>query len=855
MSRQRLSGPADRPKALESRFFPLARTVAVCSIALAGVRFGAAAAEVDYTRDIKPLFSRHCQSCHGALKQKGGLRLDFGASIQHGGDNGAIFIPGRAGESRLMERVQSSDDSRRMPLGESPLSAAQVDLLREWIAQGARYPDDEPTPVSPGEHWSFQPVVRPAVPVVEDAGWVRNPIDQFVLSKLEKRGWRPSSPASPQALLRRVFLGLLGMPPTLEEQRAFLASSTQERLDGVVDDLLSRPEYGERWARHWLDLVRYAESNGYERDAIKPYVWRYRDYVIKALNADMPYRRFLVEQLAGDELDDATAETMIATGYYRLGHWDDEPADPLTDRFDQLDDIVNTTSQALLGLTLACARCHDHKFEPLTAEDYYSLLAVFDPLQRPRAGRTELSLPAGSRAELTALAERDRKVGELRRTDAALRAASLKRFLESGKSGLSAEAEAAFNADPGRRSAAQIKLVSANQMTLDKAHDGWMSPELHRRISEIANQIARLRRSTPDLPQAYFMRETSPKPPITHLLIRGQATRPGKRVEPAAPSIIAPRQPRFPAPGERTTRRRLGLAHWITNEENPLTARVMVNHVWRLHFGEGLVRTAGDFGFMGERPSHPELLDWLAHWFMHDADWSLKKLHRLILTSATWRMSRASNEAYATADPRNRLLWRASYRRLEVEAIRDSMLAVSGRLNVRMFGPSMYPSVPAQALEGHSDPGQIWKPFNEEDASRRTIYAFIKRTMVVPMLETLDLCDTTAPSAGRAVTTVAPQALTLYNGDFVNRQARHFAARLRSEVGPNTAALIDRAYELALCRPPTSGETAVMREFLQSEAEELRSEAGGLSDAEISVQSLKQLCRVIFNLNEFVYPE
>jgi hypothetical protein len=715
--------------------------------------------------------------------------------------------------------------------------------------------EDESTPASPGEHWSFQPVRRPAIPRVEDQDWSRNPIDRFVLSKLEERDWRPSASVTPRALFRRTYLDLVGIPPSLEEQKAFLEMPSAENLDRVVDELLCRPGYGERWARHWLDLVRYAESNGYERDAIKPFVWRYRDYVIGALNADKPYDRFLIEQLAGDELDDATAETTIATGYYRLGHWDDEPADPLTDRYDQLDDIVNTTSQSLLGLTLACARCHDHKFDPLTAEDYYSLLAVFDPLERPRAGRKELSLPAGSRVELETLAQRDRKIYELQNAAASLRAASLNKFLESGETGLSAGVTTAFKAKPAKRDAKQQKLVAANQANLEKAHAGWAPREFHREVSSIADQIEKLRRATPDLPQAYVFREKSPKPPVTRLLIRGQATRPGKRVEPAAPSILVREQPSFPAPGAYTTRRRLGLARWIANDENPLTARVMVNHVWRLHFGDGLVRTAGDFGVMGEPPSHPELLDWLAHWFMHDADWSLKKLHRLILTSAAWRMSRETNDAYAAVDPRNRLLWRASYRRLEVEAIRDSMLAVSGQLSTRMFGPSMYPSVPPQALEGHSDPGKIWKPFDEEDASRRTIYAFIKRSMVVPMLEVLDLCDTTAPSAGRSVTTVAPQALTLYNGDFVNRQARHLASRLRREVGADPAAQIERAYELTLCRKPTSSELTAMMGFLRSEAKALKDERVPGSDRGNTALALEQLCRVVLNLNEFVYPE
>ena len=838
-----------------NRFSDIARCLFGCAVTIVLVCIDSVAAELDYTRDIKPLLKEHCHSCHGTLKQKAGLRLDTGESIHRGAENGPVIVPEESGRSRLMQRVRSSDDSRRMPPEGPPLSAAQIETLGNWIDQGAPYPDDEPAALSPGDHWAFQPIRRPPIPVNNDAEWARNPIDRFVLSSLESKGWRPSLSAAPGALLRRVFLDLLGTPPSLEEQRSFLAAPTPEKLDRAVDEALSRPGYGERWARHWLDLVRYAESNGYERDAIKPFVWRYRDYVINALNMDKPYSRFLIEQLAGDELDDSTAETTIATGYYRLGHWDDEPADPQTDRFDQLDDILNTTSQSLLGLTLACARCHDHKFEPLTAEDYYSLLAVFDPLERPRAGRKELSLPAGSREELAELAERDRKIGELQRAEASLRAASMKRFLELEETGISAAVREAFSVDPKRRDAKQRKLVADHQSKLDGAHAEWAPAEFHRQVSRFAGQIRDLRRATPDLKQAYFLREKSPKAPVTRLLIRGQATRPGKRVHPAAPAILARAQPAFPPPGEFTTRRRLGLARWIANRENPLTARVMVNHVWRLHFGEGLVRTAGDFGVMGEPPTHPELLDWLAHWFMHDAGWSLKKLHRLMLTSATWRMSREANDAYAASDPENRLFWRAPYRRLEVEAIRDSMLSVSGRLNTRMFGPSMYPAVPPQALEGHSDPGKIWRPFDEEDASRRTVYAFIKRSMVVPMLEVLDLCDTAGPSAGRAVTTVAPQALTLFNGDFVNRQARHFAARLRREAGSDPRAQIERAYALALCRKPTETERATMEAFLKSEVRSLLAETDAVTGDEASLKALTQMCRVVLNLNEFAYPE
>ncbi len=717
---------------------------------------------VDYSLDVRPILRDHCQSCHGPVKQKGGLRLDSGKAILQGGDHGAAVRPGMPQTSVLLTRLLTEAPSDRMPPDGPRLSDGQINLLSAWIKQGAGFPDDERPPASPEEHWAFQPVEHSPIPNVSDPAWPRNPIDRFVLARLEARGWSPAHPASPGKLLRRVYLDLLGFPPTLDEQRAFGQAPTPDALDQVIDELLGRPAYGERWARHWLDLVRYAETNGYERDAIKPMVWRYRDYVIRALNNDKPYDRFLLEQLAGDELPDADSETVIATGFYRLGHWDDEPADPQTDRFDQLDDIINTTSQSLLGLTLACARCHDHKFEPLTTKDYYSLLAVFNPLTRPRKGRTELTIPAGSRDEL--------------------------------------------------------------------------------------------RRAAPDLPQAYALQETSPRPPETRILVRGSATRPGALVSPAVPDILVRSQPSFPQPDSHTTRRRLGLARWIAHEQNPLTARVVVNHVWRLHFGRGLVRTAGDFGLMGESPTHPALLDWLAHWFMHDAGWSLKRLHRLILTSESWRMSRDRDETYAKEDPDNRLLWRMPYRRLEVEALRDSMLAVSGQLNRAMFGPSMYPAVPPQALEGHSDPEKIWKPFVEKDASRRTVYAFIKRSMVVPMLEVLDLCDTTRPSDGRAVTTVAPQALTLFNGDFVNRQARHLADRLRHEVRNDSKAQVERAYRLALCRNPTKTEADTAANFLEGEAAKIQQEAR-IAPAPARSQALTQFCRALLNLNEFAYPE
>ncbi|MBI2946839.1 MAG: DUF1553 domain-containing protein [Verrucomicrobia bacterium] len=708
---------------------------------------------------------------------------------------------------------------------------------------------------SPSEHWAFQAVQRPLIPSVKDGAWCRNPIDRFVLAKLEARGWQPASEASPSALLRRVYLDLTGLPPTLAEQDAFRGKPPEAALDSVIDALLSRPAYGERWARHWLDLARYADSNGYERDAAKPFVWRYRDSVIRAFNADKPFDRFILEQLAGDELPDASAETLIATGFYRLGHWDDEPADPDADRFDQLDDIVTTTSQVFLGLTLGCARCHDHKFEPLTTRDYYSMVAVFNPLQRPQNGRSELALPAGSPGELAALAAHDQKIDHLNRENEEVRAALRETHFKSGRSKLSAEAIAAFRIAADQRDLTQKKLVNSSAKQLDSELAEVIPEETRKKLAGNQSAIDALRAAQPNLPRGYFMREPSPNPPATHVLLRGNPKRPGDSVEPAVPAITVKHQPKFPASDSRTSRRRLGLAQWLASAENPLTARVFVNRVWQQHFGIGLVRTPSDFGVMGEPPTHPELLDWLSHWFTHDAQWSVKKLHRLILTSRAWRLSRTPDPNYDKADPENRLLAHVPYRRLEVEAIRDSVLTVSGRLNPAMFGPPMFPSIPAQAIESNTDKQSVWKASDPIEQSRRTVYAFIKRGLVVPMLEVLDLCDTVNSSARRQVTTVAPQALTLFNGEFVNEQARHFAARLQREAGADTTKQIELAWRLALCRPPRPTEAAAMRDFLRRECEAARSETQTTDGSTPEEQALVQLCRVVFNLNEFVYVD
>ena len=801
-----------------------------------------------FQKEALPILKAKCISCHGRLQQKGGLRLDAGRLIHAGAKDGPVIKPGDSKSSALVKRISSKGEDRMPPEG-SPLTEEQITTLKAWINLGAKYPADEVVASSPKEHWAFQPIRKPMLPTVKDKNWPLNPIDQFVLAKLEQRKWTPNPSATIHQLIRRLHLDLAGLPPTLVEQQLF-SRSTDGDWSQLVATLLARPTYGERWARHWLDLARYAESNGYERDAAKPFAWRYRDYVIQSLNSDKRFDRFILEQIAGDELADASSETVIATGLLRLGPWDDEPADPATDRFDQLDDLVHTTAQVFLAQTVACARCHDHKFEPFSTRDYYSMVAVFAPLDRPRDGRTERSRPSGTREAIARIAARDKQIGEQQREAGEILRIERKRILAGGR--FPAEVAQAFFTDEPKRDAKQKQLVKEHAAKLDVEAQATMDEPTKARMQKSGATIQELRTATPDLPEGYFMHEPAGRATATHVLLRGNPSRLGPEVFPAAPAIFGPSP--FLAPDAHTTRRRLSLASWIASTNNPLTARVAVNHVWQQHFGEGLVRTPGDFGLMGEAPTHPELLDWLAHWFMHDAGWSLKRLHQLILTSRTWQMSRADRAEYSAVDPENRLLWRQPMRRLEVEAIRDSMLAASGQLNPAAHGPSFFPPLPRQVLEGNSDPDSVWKASNEHESSRRSVYAFIKRAMLLPMFETLDQCDSARTSARRTTTTTAPQALILFNGDFVNTQARHMARRIEREAGMNPDRQAEHAFRLALARMPSEMEGRQMRVMMEREtAGQLRE--GKVTEAEGRAKALEQLCKVILNLNEFVYPD
>ena len=732
-----------------------------------------------------------------------------------------------------------------------PLRAATAD---ETTSDLAEY--DERITQDDREHWAYRPVGRPELPNVQDTGWVRSPIDRFILARLEASGLKPNPQARPADLLRRLYLDLIGLPPTIAEQDHYLANPSAEQLDEESERLLHRPGFGERWARHWLDLVRYAESNGYEDDTEKPNVWRYRDYVVGSFNNDKPFDRFILEQLAGDELPEANAATLIPTGFYRLGPWDSEPADAAQDRHDQLNDMIRATSQVFLGLTLGCARCHDHKFDALTMHDYYRMSAIFAPLERPRSGLEEFDAFVGSAKELSALAHRDRRLREWTQQQHAIRDSYREEYLRSGKSRLPTAVVEAFQTVAAKRDEEQRKLVAANQEKLNREIVDHLPSPRKSEFHKLQQATAQLRQQVPDLPRGYFFVETNEKPPQSFLLQRGRAATPGPVVLPGLPSVLVTEQPRFEKL-DRTSGRRLVLANWVASPGNPLTARVIVNRMWQYHFGAGIVRSPSDFGVMGDPPTHRQLLDWLAYWFVHDANWSLKRLHRLIVRSNTYRMSKSWTDASGQVDPENRLFWRFPYRRLQVEAIRDSILASSGELNRSMYGRAVKLDIPRVVVEGNSDLDAIWKPSSQQDQSRRTLYAFVKRTLIVPLLEVFDLCDTTRSTASRNITSVAPQALTLFNGDFVNHQARFLADRVIREVGSDPKSQIDRAFRHVLCRMPSDEERIAMVDFRFNAVHRNRQavqDGEMLSAEEVSRRTLIQVCRVIYNLNEFVYP-
>jgi mono/diheme cytochrome c family protein len=794
-----------------------------------------------FEKEVLPILKANCFACHGSEKKlQGGLRLTSREDILKGGESGSAVDLKKPEDSLILQAI-NYDGIMMPPKGKLP--KAQIDTLTKWVTRGLPWSEKaaataakaHATPVVDDEArnwWAFRPVVRHELPQVSETRWTRTPIDAFVLAKLEANGVQPAAAASKETLLRRVYYTLTGLPPSPKDVAEFLADTSADGYEKVVDRLLESRHYGEHWGRHWLDLVRYAESNSFERDNPKPFVWRYRDYVIRSLNADKPYDQFIREQLAGDELDEVTPDSIIATGYFRLGLWDDEPADRPLAFYDGLDDIVATTSQTMLGLTANCARCHDHKIDPFTQRDYYSMLAFFHGI-RPYGGENEILRFIGDDAErarhATATADWEAKLAEARKQIVA--------FEDSVKDKLPGGEIDDFKFDGKRRE------------ILRKQRGKAISKEEHEQYETLHRQREKLERERPKSLELALAIKEEANPRDTFVLLRGNPQAQGDRVDPAFPAVLIAantKPPELPPrrSGRDSSGRRKVLADWIASPNNPLTARVMVNRVWQYHFGRGLVRSSSNFGYMGSPPTHPELLDWLASEFVKNG-WKLKTLHRLIVTSSTFRMSSQPASDLSTKDPENDWLSHFDLRRLTAEEVRDSILSVSGNLNLKKTqGPSIYPVIPREVLAGQSVPGRNWEKSSPEDAASRSVFVHIKRSLAVPLLAAFDSADPDSPCPVRFSTTQPAQALALINSTFANEQAAVFAQDLRRSVGNDNAACVKAALARVLQRTPTTREIARGVKFLDDNLQQENVAAD---------EALRRFCLLALNLNEFVY--
>lgn len=970
--------------------------------------YGQSTEAIDFGRQIQPILAKRCFACHGPDKSEGGLRLDQKELSFRKMESGKQpLVPKDPGHSELFRRVTSSDDTERMPPEGMPLTPAQVELLKRWIEQGAEWK----------EHWAFEPLQSHQPPVVKDLKWITNPIDSFVLSKLEHSSLVPAPLAGKATLLRRVTFDLTGLPPTPAEVDSFLADNSPDAYEKVVDRLLQSERFGEQWARHWLDVVRYADTNSFERDGPKPNAWRFRDYVIRSFNQDKPYDQFIREQIAGDELPDAGSDGLIATGFYRLGQWDDEPADRLLAIYDGLDDIITTTGQGFLGLTVNCARCHDHKIDPISQRDYYSLLAFFQGVTpngnpNPNVERPIFDDPAGKQAYDAAVKEHQNKLNALQASVSAIEKEFRERLdkrdpsldqpdmdeleyrfyrdtwkklpdfdslkpetvakLEKGFFDISpatrefsfgfvfvgtlkvpADGEYTFivDSDDGSRltvNGQEVVLYDGIHGT-GQPHLGkialkqgrlpirvdyfqgsagarrlvvkWSGPGFEQRYlsatteegvrlgdrrgkrkdfvvlmaaqgpatlgkdryeeyTKLVQQLDELKRHKVEAAYALCVSEVGTNPPETMLLKRGNPQSPGDKVVPAFLSVLGGGTANIPTPPAtaKTSGRRSVLANWIASKDNRLTARVMMNRIWQHYFGRGIVRSPNNFGLLGDRPTHPELLDWLAIELMNEstsdaaptvsvdskgstgtAPWTMKRMHKLIVTSTTYRMgSRANATAEGNGpgqsesdlpnpymiDPLNHLFYKHDMRRLSAEEIRDSILAVDGLLNTKMYGPGVFPEISDEVKAGQSVPGSGWGNSTMEDQSRRSIYVQVKRSMILPILSDFDFADTDSSCAARFTTTQPTQALGMLNGKFLNDQSAQFAKRLRNEAPDDVKKQVSLAFRLALAREPEA--TMIERglkliEFLKAKH--------GLS----AEKALDQFCLMTLNLNEFVY--
>jgi hypothetical protein len=781
--------------------------------------------------DALAVLERHCVSCHGGKSTKAKLDLTTREALLRGGESGVALLPGKPEGSLLLQMVRHEKDPG-MPYKKEKLPEDSIETIAAWIKAGVPYErtlaakdeasDGFKISAADQNHWAFLPIVRPIPPKVtaDHQAFIQNEIDQFILARLKETDLSFSPRATKQQLIRRVSFDLIGLPPTPEEIDRFETDRSSEAYERLIDRLLASPRYGERWGRHWLDLARFAESDGFEHDAVRPHAWRYRDYVIRSFNADKPYDQFIREQLAGDEIWPENPDSVIATGFNLLGPDMVDSSDQVQRRHNTLNDMTDTTALVFLGLTAGCARCHDHKFEPISQRDYYGLQAFFTPAKfDPEKAVPTAAEQQAFEEEMKAFREQP-KVRELAEMEAPLR----ERIFERKVAKLSAEAQAAHQTPATERNVEQANLVleTADKVAVSEQDlAAEFKGDEKAKWKELAAEVKKLPKPAP-VPKAMAL-ASKPGASKTFVLHRGDYSQPGEVVDPSVPAVL---QLNGAAEGLKS---RAHLAEWIASEKNPLTARVMVNRIWQHHFGRGLVETPSDFGTHGQKPSHPELLDWLASEFIARG-WSIKQMHKLMLMSAAYQQSSASGSS--KVDPENRLNGRMNRLRLEGEVIRDTLLAVSGKLNLEMYGPGVFPPIPKELFKGAAG----WTASsNTQEHARRSIYIFARRNLRFPFLEVFDAPDNNLSCPIRERSTTAPQALTLLNADEVLSSAKLTAARLEQE-SDSAEERVKRAYRLVLGRTPSEREMTLSREFLAH-------------------SPLEEFCRALFNLNDFVYIE
>jgi hypothetical protein len=777
---------------------------------------GATLGEIDFERHIAPLLREHCWKCHGQSRQEGDLRLDRRTDALRGGASGQVIVPGRSSESPLFARITSTSTAERMPAEAEPLPAEAIDLLRNWIDSGAAWPLDKAETVSaPSQHWAYIKPQRPAVPAVSRGAWCRNSIDAFILSRLESQGLPPADEVSRERLIRRVTLDLTGLPPTLDEIDAFLADEGDAAYERLVDRLLASPAYGERWAIPWLDAARHADSHGFQQDGART-AWPYRDWVVRALNADQPFDEFTIEQLAGDLLPNPTEEQLVATGFHRSAmlnlengiHVDEQRVVSLLDR-------VNTTAAVWLGTTLQCAQCHNHKYDPFPQEDYYRLYAFFnggrDEIEAgvggyfPKVGGPQLKLYSLLSPPEQELAHRlEATLAETQEQIAVL----TKELLPG---------EAAWQAAVLAGQAKAPLLIQEILRTPPEERSNPDAFELHRAFLASSPQLNALntkhtvakKKYEQLLPIALVMGEL-PEPRQTHVLIRGDFLQPGEAVSAGTPAVLPPL-----TAGQSGNR--LDLARWLVSADNPLVARVTVNRIWREFFGRALVATVDDFGARGEPPTHPELLDWLATEFMR-LNWSTKALHRLIVTSAAYRQSAAVGGKLLQTDPDNALYARGPRKRLPAEMIRDQALAHAGLLSRKMYGPPIQPYQPPGIWRQVDEASNFWVMSKGEDLYRRGVYVYWRRTSPYPSFVNFDAPTREVCTLEREPSITPLQALTTLNDPVYVEAAVNLAQRLLTDLpaGASDEERVALAFRMTTSRRPTAAEQGVLVKLLRN---------------------------------------